>query len=114
MTGHTAQRRGNAAALCLLVGAAVTVVLGVYAREHDPALRPLLLVGFSGMIQLKTWLATTALVLVVAQLVSALWMWGRLPGVGGAGAPRSDVRRDRPAVPWGPAGGPAQQRRAGR
>jgi hypothetical protein len=31
------------------------------------------------MLQMKGWLATSALLLVVVQLVSALWMWGRLP-----------------------------------
>jgi hypothetical protein len=68
-------------AAVLLLGAAVAVGLGVYARVHDPALRPLFLFGFSGMLQMKTWLATIAVALVVVQLVSALWMWGRLPGV---------------------------------
>ena len=39
--------------------------------------------GFSGMLQMKTWLATAALlVLVVVQVLTALWMWGRLPGAG--------------------------------
>ena len=55
--------------------------IGVYATVHHPALRPLFLVGFSGVLQMKTWLATVVLVLVLVQLVSALWMWGRLPGV---------------------------------
>ena len=32
---------------------------------------------------MKAWLATAALLLVVVQLVTALWMWGRLPGVRG-------------------------------
>ncbi|HLM04714.1 MAG TPA: DUF6529 family protein [Blastococcus sp.] len=68
----------------LLAGVAVAGALGVYARVHDPAQRPLFLVGFSGMLQLKTWLATAALLLVAVQLVSALWMWGRLPGAGAA------------------------------
>lgn len=36
------------------------------------------------MLQLKTWLATAALVLVVVQVNTALWMWGRLPGAGTA------------------------------
>jgi hypothetical protein len=74
-------------AWALLAGTAVAVAIAVYARIHHPALRPLFLVGFSGMLQLKTWLATAALVLVVVQLVSALWIWGRLPGAGPA--PRS-------------------------
>jgi hypothetical protein len=68
----------------LLAGAGVAVAVAVYARVHHPALRPLFLVGFSGMLQLKAWLATVALVLVVVQLLSALWMWGRLPGAGPA------------------------------
>jgi hypothetical protein len=63
----------------LLLGAAVALSLGVYAKVHTPALRPLLLVGFSGMLQMKTWLASVALLLVLVQVTSALWMWGRLP-----------------------------------
>lgn len=73
-------------ALLLLCGAAVAVGLGVYAKTHAPALRPLFLVGFSGMLQLKTWLATAALMLVLVQLTTALWMWGRLPAAGPAPA----------------------------
>jgi hypothetical protein len=71
-----------AAALVLLAGAAVALGLGVYAKVHHPAQRPLFLIGFSGMLQLKTWLTTAALLLVLVQLLTALWMWGRLPGAG--------------------------------
>src|SRR3954451_9221154 len=74
--------RGIGLAAVLLVGVAVALVLGVYARVHRPAERPLFLLGFSGVLQLKTWLATAAVVLVVVQLFTALWMWGRLPGAG--------------------------------
>jgi Family of unknown function (DUF6529) len=75
--------RGKAAATTSLVaGAAVALTLGIYAKVHTPAQRPLFLVGFSGMLQLKAWLTTAALLLVLVQLVSALWMWGRLPGAG--------------------------------
>lgn len=76
---HTRAR--TAAAATLLLGAAVALGLGVYAKVHDPALKPLFLAGFSGMLQMKTWFATVAVVLVVVQLVGALWMWGQLPGV---------------------------------
>jgi hypothetical protein len=62
----------------------VAAVLGVYAKVHPAALRPLFLVGFSGMLQLKTWLATAALLLVLVQVVTALWMWGGLPAAGPA------------------------------
>lgn len=77
----TAAGRTRAAVLALLAGAAVAVVLGVYARTHKSALRPLFLLGFSGMLQMKAWLATAALALVFVQVLTALWMWGRLPGV---------------------------------
>ncbi len=97
-TGQTAQAFGGgqlatvvesprsraALAGVLLAGCAVAVAVGVYGREHDPALQPLFLAGFSGMLQLKTWLATTALALVVVQVTTASWMWGRLPGAGAA------------------------------
>jgi Family of unknown function (DUF6529) len=68
----------------LLAGCAVAVALGVYGRVHDPALKPLFTLGFSGMLQFKTWLATLALAFVLVQLITAMWMWGRLPGAGPA------------------------------
>jgi hypothetical protein len=77
------QRHGALAAI-LLAGCAVAVGLGVYGKAHDPALQPLFLAGFSGMLQLKTWLASTALVFVLVQVTTATWMWGRLPGAGPA------------------------------
>jgi hypothetical protein len=66
----------------LLAGAAVAVGLGVYARAHSPAGRPLFTFGFSGMLQMKVWLTTAAAALILVQLATALWMWRRLPGAG--------------------------------
>jgi hypothetical protein len=86
-------RSGNAVALALLAGAAVAVTIGVYAKVHQPALRPLFLVGFSGMLQLKAWLTTVALLLVLVQVTTALWIWGRLPGAGPAPAGTPTVHR---------------------
>jgi hypothetical protein len=77
-------RNGSALALALLAGAAVAVSIGVYARVHHAASRPLFLLWFSGMLQLKSWFATAALVLVVVQVLTALWIWGHLPGAGRA------------------------------
>jgi hypothetical protein len=77
-----ASRNGSAAVV--LTGATVAVAMGVYARVHEPAGRPLFLLGFSGMLQMKTWLTTAAVLLLVVQLWTALWMWGRLPGAGPA------------------------------
>jgi hypothetical protein len=65
-----------------LFGAAVAVALGVYAKVHHPALRPLFLFGFSGMLQMKTWLASAVLLLVLMQVSTATWMWNRLPFAG--------------------------------
>jgi hypothetical protein len=82
--GNNAPAVGGAAAI--VFGAAVAVSLGVYAKVHDPAHRPLFTLGFSGMLQMKAWLTTIVVVLVVLQLITALWMWGRLPGAGTAPA----------------------------
>jgi hypothetical protein len=68
----------------LLAGCAVAVALGVYAKVHDPTFRPIFLAGFSGPLQVKSWFATGALVFVLVQVTTALWMWGRLPGAGAA------------------------------
>ena len=76
-----APSRAGKLALLLLAGAAVAVGLGVYAHAHTPAGRPLFTLGFSGMLQMKTWLTTAAAALIVVQLMTALWMWGRLPGI---------------------------------
>ncbi len=85
---HVLTSRAAGAAAALLAGAAIAVALGVYAKVHTPAGRPLFTLGFSGMLQMKAWLSTAAVVLLVVQLITAMWMWGRLPGV-------------RSAPPWG-------------
>lgn len=77
----------------LLIGAGVAVALGVYAKVHDPALRPMTTLGFSGMLQMKAWLTTAATVLLLVQLTTALWMWGRLPGAGAAPGWSTGVHR---------------------
>ena len=69
------------AVVILLLGAFVAVAIGAYAGLHEPAGRPFTTLGFSGMLQMKAWLATAAVALLLVQLTTALWMWGRLPGV---------------------------------
>lgn len=68
-----------------LVGTAVAVVVGTFAATVGEP-RSLPTFGFSTMQTLKAWLATGAVVLVLAQLLTALWIYGRLPGL--ATAPR--------------------------
>jgi hypothetical protein len=85
MSGIADRERGHTRlAAALLLGSAVAVALGVYAKEHTPVPHPLFLAGFSGALQFKAWFATIAAVFVVVQLLTALWMWGRLPGAGSA------------------------------
>jgi hypothetical protein len=79
-TEQSSSTRAPLAAVAL-TAVAVAGAIAAYAAVHTPALRPLFLLGFSGMLQMKAWLATTALVLIVVQVLSALAMWGRLPGV---------------------------------
>jgi hypothetical protein len=76
----------------LLVGAGVALCLGVYARVHSPAGRPVFTLGFSGMLQMKAWLTTVAACFLIVQLFSALWMYGKL-GRGNAPAWVSPVHR---------------------
>lgn len=75
--------RGHGAARLLvpaLVAAAVAVGLGAYGKTHDPAGTAFNLAGFSSTSSVKAWLATTAMAFAVVQLVSALMVYGRLPG----------------------------------
>lgn len=77
----------TAAAVLVVVALAIALTLGVYAKAHSPAGRPIFTLWFSGMLQLKVWFTTAATALLLVQLTTALWMWGRLPGVRAA-APR--------------------------
>ncbi|NUP18177.1 MAG: hypothetical protein HOZ81_19245 [Streptomyces sp.] len=77
--GH---RRPGAARYLLpaLVACAVAVGLGVYGKAHDPTGTAFNLAGFSSTGAVKSWLATTAFFFALVQLVSALMVYGRLPG----------------------------------
>jgi hypothetical protein len=59
-------------------GALLSVALGVYGSLHTPTGGAIARFGFDTMIQMKVWLALATGVLVLAQLVTALWMYGRL------------------------------------
>jgi hypothetical protein len=64
----------------LAIGALVAIALGAYGRMHDPTGEALNLAGFSSGIAAKAWLGTVAFVLAIVQVLSAMAMWGRLPG----------------------------------
>lgn len=62
-----------------LVGAAIALTLGIYANAHSPASDLTITLGFTNTITMKVWLTTIAVAFACVQLVSALWMYGRLP-----------------------------------
>jgi len=81
MAEQVASRRGVLFG-ALLLGAGVAVSLGVYGRVHDPAgFDALPTFGFSSTGQFKAWTATVVVVLALGQLIGALWLYGKLPGM---------------------------------
>jgi hypothetical protein len=76
--GHANSRAAIGTAAAITVGALVALLLGVYGHEHTPTGQSVALFGFPSLIQMKFWLAVVAGVLACAQLVTALWMYGRL------------------------------------
>jgi hypothetical protein len=62
------------------VGGAVSLAIGTYGRTHTPTGDTIVSFGFPEVLPMKAWFTTGAAVLALLQLVSALWMWGRLPG----------------------------------
>jgi hypothetical protein len=68
------------------VGAAAAISLGVYGRTHQPTGDRISTFGAPDVLTMKAWSTTLAASLALVQLVSALWMWGRLPRLGAAPA----------------------------
>ena len=84
-------RWGLAAAAGL--GIAVAAVLAAYSRVHPGNGAAIWTFGFSALLAMKTWLTTGALVLVVVQIISALAMWGHLPGASGSASWANPLHR---------------------
>jgi hypothetical protein len=59
-------------------GAAVAVALGVYGNVHDPSKELVFTLFFSTTISMKVWLASAALVFAVTQVLTALWVYGKI------------------------------------
>lgn len=70
----------------VLGGVAVSGALAAYADAHPGDGTELFTLWFGSMIAAKSWLATGAVALLAVQLVTALAMYGRLPGVRSAPA----------------------------
>jgi hypothetical protein len=85
--GSDAGRSGGAGAATMpllaaaAAGGAVSLAIGTYGRVHQATGGKISTFGFPTLVSMKVWLATAVFVLALAQLTSALAMWGRLPGV---------------------------------
>ncbi|PXX62353.1 hypothetical protein DFR70_107221 [Nocardia tenerifensis] len=77
--GKRVRPGARAIVIPLLAGAAVSVLLGVYAKTHEPAGYSVGIAGFSSAQAMKTWLASVSFLLALCQFASALVMYGRLP-----------------------------------
>jgi hypothetical protein len=93
--GGTGQRSDAIVPLLLAAaaGGAVSLALGTYGRVHNPTHGTITTFGFPNVLSMKAWLATGVFVLALAQLTSALAMWGHLPGVHTAPAWLKPVHR---------------------
>ena len=80
MSDQVVSRRGTLFG-ALLLGAGVAVALGVFGRVHEPTYGALPAWGFSSTATFKAWTGTLVVALALVQLVTALWLYGRLPGV---------------------------------
>jgi Family of unknown function (DUF6529) len=76
-----AARRYWPLAAAVALGALVSLTLGVVGSVHQPSYSTWSPPYFSSVATFKVWAATTVLVLACVQLVTALWLYGRLPFV---------------------------------
>lgn len=69
----------QAVTAALVLGAGIAVLLGATGRVLTQEYRTLSGFGFSDNLTFKSWVTSGVLVLALGQLVTALWMYGRLP-----------------------------------
>ncbi len=75
------------------LGIVVAAAMAGYAKVHPGNGAAVSTFGFSALLTMKSWFTTAVLVLVVVQVLSALAMWGRLPGVRSSPGWASPVHR---------------------
>src|SRR6266568_4965695 len=80
MTAPVVVKRPAHLLVPLTVGAVVAVALGVYGKVHTPTGRALFPTPFPSFFAMKVWLTAVAVVFALVQLVTALWMYGKLGG----------------------------------
>jgi hypothetical protein len=93
----SAARPESLARLLLPVGLGLAIAAGLYVfgTQHVPDYSGTALFGRTATdtLPLKSWLATGLLALAAVQLGLALWIYGRLPGIGVAGLWTTNVHR---------------------
>src|SRR5690349_16809922 len=78
MTAPVVVKRPAFLLVPVAVGAVVAVALGVFGTVHTPTGRALFATPFASFYEMKVWLTTVALGFAFVQLVTALWMYGKL------------------------------------
>lgn len=93
----TTTRLESLGRLLLPLGLALAIAAGLYAfgTQHVPDYSGTALFGRTATdtLPLKSWLATGLLSLAALQFGLALWMYGKLPGIGAAGTGTGNVHR---------------------
>ncbi len=74
-------RAGTWLAGAVLIGCLVSLLLGLFAKYHDPSHEPITTLGFPSLVQMKVWLAVIAGVFALVQVVTAFGMYGKLGSV---------------------------------
>jgi hypothetical protein len=65
----------------VLIGALISVVLGVYGGQHKGQSIVFGVSGFEDLVKVKSWLTAAATVFALVQLGSALVMYGRIKAI---------------------------------
>ena len=78
MAATTAQKSLAVPLAAFTVGALVALLVGVFGRVHDPTLDGTTSLGFRTVIEMKVVVSTAVGVLAVLQVVTALWLYGKL------------------------------------
>jgi hypothetical protein len=78
MTAPVVVKRPAFLLVPLAAGAVVSVALGIYGKVHSPTGRALFPTPFPSYFDMKVWLTIVALGFALVQLVTALWMYGKL------------------------------------
>jgi hypothetical protein len=80
MADTAAPRSMTAPLAAFAAGAVVALALGVFGRIHDPTTDGTTTLGYDTVIDMKVVVTAVIAVLVVLQLLGALWMYGKLGG----------------------------------